>query len=224
MHPRFSELRRAARHREGLDAIKPDYYDIRTDKGTSGKLADLRAAHGRNASAVAEVRDELVHGESTLKAKVPTAKVEYNDGLKIPEIINAGPASGHASLTGQINSQRSESLRAFAKENKDLLGITDAQADDLRKTADYTNPNGELSYASLEQNINGVPVFQGEIKAGFNKRSEMFRVVNELAPGVDPATVSQDFGDPASAVRAAAANINVSDAKLDLAAKFNAFR
>ena len=106
---------------------------------------------------------------------------------------------------------------SVCKGKKYLLGITDAQADDLRKTADYTNPNGELSYASLEQNINGVPVFQGEIKAGFNKRSEMFRVVNELAPGVDPATVSQDFGDPASAVRAAAANINVSDAKLDLA-------
>ena len=87
-------------------------------------------------------------------------------------------------------------------------GVGDSQTNDLETAADYTNPDGNLSYAHLEQKIGGIPVFQGEIKAGFTKKGEMFRVVNHLAPGLNYAALSDDFGDPANAVKFAAGYIN----------------
>src|SRR4029079_13110755 len=43
------------------------------------------------------------------------------------------------------------------------------------------------------------------------------RVINDLAPGLDGAALSKDFGDPASAVKAAAANIKYDLTAGDLA-------
>jgi len=186
---------------------RPGYYDVRTDKGATGKLREMRSRAAKNAVDIANAREGFVRGESALRAKVPSLKVEYNDDLHTPEVIGAAETNGHASLMVQVHSKRADALRGFAKENPDLIGISSADADALTTTADYTNPSGNLSYARLEQHINGIPVFRGEIKAGFNKRGEMFRVINDLAPGLDGAALSKDFGDPVAAVKAAAANI-----------------
>src|SRR5437899_11149561 len=97
----------------------------------------------------------------------------------------------------QSTSSRPEALRSFAKENSELIDLADIQTDNLKVSKDYSNPGSDLSFASLEQHINGVPVFQGEIKAAFSKRGDLVRVVNELAPGLDEGSVSPDFGDPA---------------------------
>ena len=111
-------------------------------------------------------------------------------------------------LTGPSTAKRSEILRNFVKENSSLVGVNDQQADALRVSADYTNPNGYMSFAHLEQLINGVPVFAGEVKAGFTKSGQMIRVINNLAPGLDYSSLSTDFGDPVNAVRSASRFIN----------------
>ena len=191
-------------------------YDIRLDTKAANKMAGFRARSGRNAVAVADVRDEFVRGESALKQRVPTLRVQYNDRLQIPEIIGPDPTKGRGSLVGQINSSRAETLRGFARDNASLVGVSNSQADDLKATADYTNPNGELSYSRLEQHINGIPVFQGEIQAGFNKHGEMFRVVNNLAPGLDYGSISADFGDATQAVQAAAGNLGIKPGSIDM--------
>jgi hypothetical protein len=107
-------------------------------------------------------------------------------------------------------------LRNFVKENNSLIGVSDAQANELKVTADYTNPDGNLSFAHLEQFINGVPVFRGEVKAGFTRRGEMIRVINNLAAGLEYDNLSTDFGEAAIAVKAAYRHIGVeTDAKED---------
>src|SRR4030095_110021 len=93
-------------------------------------------------------------------------------------------------------------------ENNDLVGVNDDQANSLKVLADYTNPDGQLSFAHLEQKINDVPVFRGEVKAGFAKDGRMIRVINNLAPGLDYESLSRNFGDPLDAVKAAARHIN----------------
>jgi Zinc metalloprotease (elastase) len=191
-------------------------YDIRLDTKAANKMAGFRARSGRSAVAVADARDEFVRGESALKQRVPTLRVQYNDRLQIPEIIGPDPTKGRGSLVGQINSSRAETLRGFARDNASLVGVSNSQADDLKATADYTNPNGELSYSRLEQHINGIPVFQGEIQAGFNKHGEMFRVVNNLAPGLDYGSISTDFGDVTQAVQAAAGNLGIKPGSIDM--------
>src|SRR6476661_3701689 len=82
------------------------YYDIRQDKGASDKIAGFRARSGRSAVNVQAARDEMARGQSELEQKVPTARVEYNDTMHIPEVIGPDPTQGRASLTGQVNSSR----------------------------------------------------------------------------------------------------------------------
>ena len=149
---------------------KPGYYDIRTDKGASETMRAMRSRAAKTAADVADMRGKQVRGESALRAKVPSLKIEYSNELQIPEVIAADQTKSRASLMAQVRSTRADTLRGFAKENPDLIGVSGAEADALTTTADYTNPDGNLSFARLEQHINCIPVFQGEIKAGFDKR------------------------------------------------------
>jgi hypothetical protein len=179
-------------------------YDIRTDKAAVATVASIRSRSGINAVAVADVRDEFVRGEAKLRESVPTLKVDYNGDIRIPEVIGPDVKQGRAFLTSSSSAKRSDILIGFLKENAELTGIAAAQIDGLKIFADYTNPDGDLSFVELDQEINGIPVFRGEVKAGFTRRGELIRVINNLAPGLDYNAVSNDFGDPAEAVKSAA--------------------
>lgn len=186
-------------------------YDIRDQKGSQIEdiLIGFRQESGRNASAVADVRDKFVRGEETLRRTVPTLKVEYNTDIRIPEVITPDVWKQKMEfLTGPSETNRAEILRNFVKQNSDLVGVSNQQATSLKVIADYTNPDGNLSYAQLDQMVGEIPVFRGEIKAGFTKQGEMIRVINNLAPGLDYPSLSTDFGDPMNAVKAAADAIN----------------
>ncbi|MEO6589931.1 MAG: M36 family metallopeptidase, partial [Pyrinomonadaceae bacterium] len=192
-------------------------YDIRTDKSAFEKLADFRQLSNKDASAIADVRQSFVDGENALKTKVPTLRVEYNSDIRTPEIIAPDVKQGRNFLTSASAQSHAEILRNFVRENNALIGVSDIQADSLKVTADYTNPDGNLSFAHLEQFISGVPVFRGEVKAGFTKNGEMIRVINNLAPGLDYSSLSNDFRNPLDAVNVAAKFINVDSKTLDLA-------
>ncbi|HEX9961606.1 MAG TPA: hypothetical protein VGB00_11770, partial [Pyrinomonadaceae bacterium] len=192
-------------------------YDIRSDKSAFERIAGFRRTLSRGAADVADIRAEFVKGEEALRQSVPTLKVEYNSDLRMPEVVGPDVKQGRNFLTRASDMKRSDILRNFAKTNNSLIGANDQQLDALKVTADYTNPDGNLSFAHMEQFINEVPVFRGEIKAGFTKRGEMIRVVNNLAPGLDYNSLSTEFGDPLDAVKSAAGYINVDAASLNLA-------
>ena len=182
-------------------------YDIRTDKNQVETLINFRQTAGRDAVAVADMRDKFVVGEDALRQTVPTLKVEYNEDIRTPEVIAPDVDRGRAFLTAASKEKHSETLRKFASDNGTLIGLKAGQAGQLKVTADYTNPDGNLSYAYLEQFINDVPVFRGEIKAGFTKQGEMFRVINNIAPDLNYSSLSTDFGNPLDAVRVASGNL-----------------
>jgi hypothetical protein len=205
-------LDRTTSHEEGLEN-----YDIRADKSAFEKIAGFRQSQNRGAADVADIRAEFVKGEEALKQRVPTLKVDYNTDIRTPEVIGPDVAMGRNFLTRASSQKRSDILRNFAKENNSLIGTTDAQIDSLKVTADYTNPDGNLSFAHLEQFINGIPVFRAEIKAGFTRQGEMIRVINNLAPGLEYSSLSNEFGNPLEAVRKAAGYINVDANSLNLA-------
>lgn len=202
---------RTMSHADGLEN-----YDIRADKTAAEKIAAFRASQNKDASFVADIREKFVSGEKVLQTNVPTLKVEYNTDIRTPEVIAPDVKQGRAFLTQPSGVKHSEILRGFVSENNSLVGVSDAQADALKVTADYTNPDGNLSFAHLEQFIKGVPVFRGEVKAGFTRSGEMIRVINNLAPGLDYESLSTDFRDPSDAVRSAANHINLDAAKLNL--------
>ncbi len=184
-------------------------FDIRSDKtdNSVNTVLEFRSEAGQSAVRVADVRDEFVRGESALRLSVPKLVVEYNSDLKAPELIAPDVKQGGAFLTGPSSSSRIETLRSFAKENSQLIGVEETQVDQLKVAADYTNPSGSLSYTHFSQEINGIPVFRGELKAGFTKDGRIVRAINNLAPGLDYGSLSLNFGEPFDAVRAAAKSI-----------------
>ena len=192
---------------ESSDPDLPNY-DIRRDKSALGKLATLRGGMNKNAVQVADLRDQFVAGEKELASRVPSLKVEYNSDLHIPEVIATDVRQGKAFLSAASSEKHSDVLRDFLRQNATLTGVASAQVDQLKVFSDYTNPNGNLSFVEIDQEINGIPVFRGEVKAAFTKRGEMARIINNLAPGLDYASLSTDFRDPLDAVNAAAGFIN----------------
>ncbi len=194
-------------HEEGLEN-----YDIRENEKSEAVaefFAKNRQTVGKDAAFVADIRADFVRGEEQFKSRFPTAKVEYNADIRTPEVMTPDVFKNNIEWLSQPSSlKRSEILRNFVKENNSLIGVSDAQAEALVVTADYTNPNGNLSFAHLEQFINDVPVFRGEVKAGFTKDGRIIRVINNLAPGLDYGSLSTDFRNPVDAVRAAARYIN----------------
>lgn len=195
-------IERSSGHDDGL----PNY-DIRLDKSSITTVAELRTKAGKTAPIVADIRDRLATAEQRLAGRIPNLKIEYGRELRQPEIISPGQPLGKPSLAAAAGERRADALRRFLRENNDLFGLSGDQIDDLKVTADYSNPEGKLSFATLAQEINGIPVFQGEVRAGFAPDGRLIRIINNLAPEIDAASVPTDFGDPAVAVEVSAANI-----------------
>ncbi len=166
-------------------------YDIRTDKSDSA-IARLRSMRGIG-------RTLMRRGDTRLK-------IEYNDELDVAEIISPTEVENSLSRRGSRQS-RADVLRNFVADNHAVFGVGDL--DQLRLTADYKNPDGNLAFVRFTQEIAGVPVFGAEVKAGFSRRGEMFRVINSLAHSIDESSISKDFGEPEMAAAAAAAAANV---------------
>ncbi|MCS6873352.1 MAG: M36 family metallopeptidase [Pyrinomonadaceae bacterium] len=204
--PKKGLFQRTESHEEGLEN-----YDIREDKSEAAQeaLLKFREKSGKDAAAIADIREGFVRGEENLRRRVPSLKVEYNSDIRIPEVITPDVWKAEIErLTEPSQMKRSEILRNFVKQNNELFGVSDSQADALVVLSDYENPAGNMGFAHLEQRINGVPVFRGEVKAGFTKNGEIIRVVNNLAPGLDYQSLSTDFRNPVDAVIAAARYAN----------------
>ncbi|MBS1771128.1 MAG: M36 family metallopeptidase [Acidobacteria bacterium] len=196
-------------------------YDIRTDKDAAAKIESYRGASGLSSLDVKAERNGFLSGETSLRERVPTLKIEYNTDIKIPEVIGPDVSKGRHFLTAPAavrDGKRAPLLVDFLKENTSLIGVSAGEIDSLKVAADYTNPDGNLSFVELNQEFNGVPVFRGEVKAGFTKQGEIIRVINNLAPGLANSAVSDDFGDALEAVRAGARHINVEAGSIDLRA------
>jgi len=185
-------------------------YDIREDKSSFDRRMQYRLDAGRNAVEIADLRDRIVNGENQLRRNVPSLKVEYSALTNLPEIIGADVAGGRAFLSEPSKTSSGnnhDTLRQHLFENSELYGITRSEIDSLTTTAEYTNPDGNLSYVTLNQSIDGIPVFQGEIKTALTSRGEIVRVISNLLPAVSRISVSSEFGDAREAVKNAAAHL-----------------
>src|SRR5688572_4562124 len=123
-------------------------YDIRTAKedGLDEYFSSARQAVHKDAAVVADIREAFVRGEGALRTRLPNVKFEYNDDIRIPEVITPDVWKENVEfLTSPSTAKRSDILRNFVRENNDLVGVTDEQANSLKVLADYTNPDGNLS-------------------------------------------------------------------------------
>jgi subtilisin-like proprotein convertase family protein len=179
-------------------------YDIREDtsqiaRATRDALLSRIGADELTASALRK-RSEIAM--SGFQAIDPGVRFELHPFIGTPEIT--GTVSGF--LTARSIRSRPEIVRQFITSNADVFGLTAESIINLKLTADYTNPSGNLSFVHLEQQINGVPVFAGEIRAALTPNGELVRVVNGVVPEID-ADGSAVFGDPDRSAAVAAGNV-----------------
>ncbi len=66
-----------------------------------------------------------------------------------------------------------------------MYGLTPAQVQQLQVVADYSNPAGNLSWVEYEQRVNGIPMFQGYLRAALTNDGRIWRTMSNLAPGLD---------------------------------------
>ncbi len=186
-------------------------YDIRTDASAAARsaLAGFRQEAGSGGERLAGLSRSFRQAEDALRARVPALVVEYSEDLRQPEVIGTDPTR-RAFLTGPgqpAGQPHAEQLRAFLSDNAALLGLAASQVGDLVVRADYTNPDGNLSYVDLGQELNGLPVFRGEVRGAFTRDGRLLRVISNLAPHVEAAALPGDAGRASDAVFAAARHI-----------------
>src|SRR5687768_13944517 len=160
-------------------------YDIRSDRSQAG-VAKLSARRG-------EPRPELMSELQTGSRY----KIERSAVSGVAEIITT--VDGNENLSSlRSGSSRTAALRSFIKANPAIFGVReDAQ---LVESADYTNPDGNLSFVRFEQRIANVPVFGAEVTGAFSRDNELFRIVNNIAPAIESSRVRTNFGAPELAV------------------------
>ncbi len=193
-------------------------YDIRTDQTVEIRKAFdefIRQAN-KTPEAIAIDKKSVIEAEKRLREKTGLLKIERSETLDIPEIISPEIGLKSRFLTSPANTERSEILRSFLRQNSALFGLSDAQISGLKTSADYANPDGNLAFVHFAQRINNIPVFQGEVKAGLTKRGEIIRVINNLAPHISGENVSDNFGNPQTAVFNAAGHLGISANENDL--------
>jgi hypothetical protein len=199
------------------------YYDIRLDKSAAARET-LAAIRGRAGNAPeADVRAGIAAGEAALRARAPSLSIENSPDLRQPEAIGTDAWRGGFLSGPQANlgagKQNREGVRAFVRQNRQLFGLTAKQTDSLVTEADYTNPDGNLSYVILSQRFNGLPVFRGEVSAMITREGEIARMINNLAPGLDENRLARAGMSAEDAVAAAAGFINRSVKASELAGR-----
>lgn len=202
---------RTESHADGLEN-----YDIRTDKKNFPRLASFRSIQGVAAFEVADIKDSLVLAEESFEARYPGSDIETRPTNLGPEVIGMSAISPVATLTKPSKGNRAEILKQFLSGNSGLVGVSSMEISQLEAVADYSTLQGEIGYVILTQKLEGIPVFQGEVKAGFTKRGEIIRIINNLAPGIGGVAIDSDFGSPELAVSYAFGHINRKPSQSDL--------
>lgn len=199
-------------------------FDLRTAEPTETTGSASREAYrnrslGRDrAAALQTLSARLAAGRASLAARIPTLEVELNLAGQVPEAV--GTATAERFLTGP-GAEREKTVRDFLRQEAALYGLTAAEVDALVKFSDYTNPAGNLSWVEFRQDVLGIPVFQGELRAGFTPRGELARTTGNLVPGLDPSTLSTKPGlNVAEGVAKAAAAIGVSASPASLTVRW----
>jgi hypothetical protein len=162
-------------------------YDVRTDesKAASAARAQLRLKLSsqqatRNAATVFSMRD----AQAALQASVPTLQVLFSQATGTPEIVGTD-LRGQAFLTAPSTHARELIVKGFLARNAALFGLSQRQIAELKNTGDYLNPAGNLGWLTLEQRLNNIPVFAGELRACLTPQGEVARLMNTLTAGIN---------------------------------------
>ena len=168
-----------------------------------------RALTSARAAALEAMSVKIADARASLAARIPTLQVEMNSAGRVPEVV--GVAGAEQFLTPPATAEARESVaRGFLTREAALYGLTAAEIAALVKFTDYANPAGNMSWVEFRQDLLGIPVFQGELRAGFAATGALARTTGNLVPGLDAAALdAKPTLSAAQGAAKAAATINV---------------
>src|SRR3989441_3416939 len=141
-----------------------------------------------------------------LQWSIPGLSVEMHPIHGVPEVITA---RGMFLTPPNPKADAELIVRNFLLATASLYGLSQAEVRALETTANYANPAGNLKWVILEQRLNGIPVFRGELRAAVTPGGEIATMVSEIVPGLDPTTLGAPGLSPELAIQLAADNIGV---------------
>ena len=133
---------------------------------------------------IEELQSDIDRARTRLSRRVPGLSVTRDPAAIRPEIVEAKSAPNQF-LTQASREKPETVLRRFVSQNAALYGLTKGEAEMLKAGSRYVNPARNLSWLSLRQQIDGIPVFQGELLAAFTRNGELVRTVSNLAAGLE---------------------------------------
>lgn len=180
-----------AQEEEAVQESKGRYgnYDIRDRQNESARQAVIEK-RGLARKGAVNFGQTMKQAQERLSKQKPNLDVKWSDENGAPEIV--GVLTAERKLTGRSKADRSDIVRGFVSGNSDLYGLTKTQVGQLKTVANYTNPSGNMSFVELEQQIDGIPVFQGNLRAGLTKDGELIRTTGRIAPGLNYGEISQE--------------------------------
>jgi hypothetical protein len=161
-------------------------YDIRDDTSEAAvalKEKKRSALGQRQRDKLANIGQRMSKAHASLKARIPDLEIVPDEQTGSPEVV--GVLSARQKLTGKSKAGRDDVVRGFLSNNADVYGLSAADVSQLKKTADYVNPSGNMAWVEFEQQIEGIPVFQGNLRAGLSNSGELIRTTGKLVSGID---------------------------------------
>jgi subtilisin-like proprotein convertase family protein len=186
-------------------SLENENFDIRdaTSKDAVSRLERrLEKFSARQREENAHLKQAMTSARERKARSVAGLATTFSSLTNSPEVVEVR-GRGRRLLTPLSQQPRENIMREFIGGNADLFGMSPQQVAQLRKSADYTNPNGRLSWVKMEQRWNGMRVFRGEMVAAFTSGGELVRVVGELAGG--PRAEELETAPRVSAAQAAVA-------------------
>src|SRR5262245_46801985 len=203
---------RGIKGRAAANNPNEENFDIRSIESKDA-VSKFERRMQKVSSKLKEKNNQLKHAMKSAKEtktkSIPGLEVTFSSLTNSPEVIEL-KGNGRKFLTPSSSQSRENIVRGYLNNNADLFGLSPQQVSRLRKSAaDYTNPNGRLSWLMMEQRWNGMKVFRGEMMAAFTSSGELVRMVGELTGAEEQELVTAPKVSAAQAVVTAAESVNV---------------
>ena len=145
---------------------------------------DIRATHQRalDARPVA-----VTTAKNRVQQQADRASVSRSDaGLQVRWSSLTGTASRVWHWQQPVSSAASEdaeiSARRFLSERSDLFRLDQNEVDDLKLTRRHRSAHNGVTHLSLQQQVNGIEVFQGEMSLHLDRQGAVIAADGELIP------------------------------------------
>jgi uncharacterized repeat protein (TIGR01451 family) len=185
-------------------------FDIRVGNRTNllALISRYSTSNSGHLGQVAQTRALAMQaGLNRLRAAAPGAEIRLSSLSGAAELVR----NPRNALTGPSPSQNGPAIvLGFLRANQDLYGLNSADIAALRILGESVSPRTGLRMVRVEQQINGLPVFQSDTRFILDRDGRLIRSVGALAPAASSAAAppSASISAP-EALRAALASVDV---------------